>query len=186
MPQNKQSHRKTGRLADVVSLILGIVLVFALLQVFGSLKGDRLVFPGVGEILKAFGRLLISGHTYLLIGTTLRHLMLALLFSTVIGVGIGLLEGMFDVVWHLFRPLMILLRSIPMIVLIVIIMVLTKYERVPVIATTLVLVPLISEATNEGCRGIDQDLIDVYRMNSSLIRFKKYLKIFYFKYRFHT
>ena len=61
---------------------------------------------------------------------------------------------------------MVFLRSIPMVVLVVIIMVLTKYERVPLIATSLLLIPLISEAVCEGVLNIDRELIDVYRLNS--------------------
>ena len=59
-----------------------------------------------------------------------------------------------------------LLRSLPMIVLIVILMVLMPYPRVPVAASSLILIPIISEATSEGCRRIEPELIDVYRLNS--------------------
>ena len=55
-----------------------------------------------------------------------------------------------------------------MIVLTVITMVLTSYDRVPVAVTALILVPMISEAACEGCRRIEPELIDVYRLNSAL------------------
>ena len=90
-----------------------------------------------------------------------------MVISTVIGVTIGMVEGFFKSVHQLLKPLMILLRSIPMVVLVVIIMVLTKYSRVPYIAATLILVPLISEAAYEGCIHIDPELTDVYRVNSN-------------------
>ena len=75
---------------------------------------------------------------------------------------------------------MILLRSIPMIVMTVIIMVLTRYERVPLIASTLMLIPIISEATSEGLRRIEPELLDVYRMNSGFtlrVVFRVYLPL---------
>ena len=53
-----------------------------------------------------------------------------------------------------------------MIVMVVIIMVLTKYDRVPLIASSLFVIPIISEAASEGCRSIEPELIDVYRLNS--------------------
>ena len=149
-----------------LAFILGLALIAGLLQTAGYIKGDELVFPGVVDILKAFLRLLATGRTYLLIFTTLKHLILSMAAALVIGVVIGIVQGMSDFVRVLFKPFTIMLRSLPMIVLIVIIMVLTKYERVPVIATTLVLIPIISEAVCEGCRRIDRELIDVYRMNS--------------------
>ena len=75
---------------------------------------------------------------------------------------------------------MTLLRSIPMIVMRVIIMVLTKYDRVPLIASALMLIPLISEATAEGLRRIEPELMDVYRMNSGFtlrVLFSVYLPL---------
>lgn len=167
-----------SKVRETVTFCLGIILIGCLIQAAGWVKDDRLVFPDVVEILQAFFRLLRQSATYRKIGITLMHLAQAMILSTILGVVIGLAEGLNDFVRTLLRPLMIMLRSIPMIVMVVIIMVLTKYDRVPLIASTLFLIPLISEATNEGCRRIDSELIDVYRINSNFsfrILFSVYL-----------
>ena len=148
------------------AFVLGIILIGCLIQAAGWIKNDRLVFPDVIEILRAFFRLITTPKTWQLIWTTLRHLLAAMAISTVFGLIIGLAEGYSDFIRTLLRPLMVLLRSIPMLVLVVIIMVLTTYDRVPLIGTSLILTPLISEAVCEGYRSIDSDLIDVYRLCS--------------------
>lgn len=163
-----------------MAFCLGILLVGALIQAAGWLKGDRLVFPGVGEILQAFVRLLGVGKTWRQIGVTLLHLVEALAASAVIGTALGIAQGRSPFVRTLLRPLMILLRSIPMIVMTVIIMVLTKYERVPLIASAMMLIPLISEATCEGLTRIEPEMVDVYRMNSGFtprVLFRVYLPL---------
>lgn len=165
---------------DTLAFCLGILLAGVMIQAAGWLKGDRLVFPDVGKILAAFVRLLGTGETWQQIGTTLLHLAEALAVSSAIGVALGLLQGRSPFIRTLLKPLMILLRSIPMIVMTVIIMVLTKYSKVPLIATSLMLIPLISEATCEGFLRIDPELIDVYRMNSGFtprILFRVYLPL---------
>lgn len=151
---------------EALSFCLGVVLLGCLVQAAGTMKGDALVFPPVGEILKAFCRLVTTGGTYRLIWTTLKHVLVSMAVSTVIGILLGVAQGLCGFVRTLMKPVMMLLRSIPMIVLIVIIMVLAKYERVPVIASSLILIPMLSEAACEGCLRIDRELIDVYRMNS--------------------
>ena len=158
--------KKSSKFSESLAFVLGIILIGCLIQAAGWIKGDRLVFPDVPQILRAFFRLLGTQKVWLMIWITLRHLLSALAVSTLIGLIIGLAEGYSDFVHNLFRPLMVMLRSIPMVVLVVIIMVLTKYDRVPLIATSLLLIPLISEAVSEGCRHIDRELIDVYRLNS--------------------
>ena len=156
-----------SKIKDMLTFCLGILLIGVVLQAAGTLKGDALVFPGVDEILRAFVRLITTGKTYALIWTTMKHLIVSLAVSTGIGVLIGLAMGMLPCVRKLLTPLMIMLRSMPMIILIVIIMVITKYERVPVLASSIVLIPMIAEAACEGCLRIDKELIDVYRMNAN-------------------
>ena len=151
---------------DTLTFCLGILLIGGLVQLAGWMKGDDIVFPGVDEILKAFGRLVTTGKTYQLIWTTMKHLLMVLAASTAIGVALGLMQGMCRFLRTLLTPLMIFLRSLPMIVLIITVMVVVKYRYVPVIASTLIVMPIISEATCEGCLRIDRELIDVYRMNS--------------------
>ena len=173
MEQNKKG-------LNTLAFCLGILLVGVLIQAAGWLKGDKLVFPGVGEILQAFVRMLGEGRTWKQIGTTLLHLAEALAAAAVIGTGLGLVQGKSPFVRALLKPLMTLLRSIPMIVMTVIIMVLTKYDRVPLIASALMLIPLISEATAEGLRRIEPEMIDVYRMNSGFtprVLFSVYLPL---------
>ena len=72
MERNNKRH-------DTLAFCLGILLAGALIQAAGWLKGDRLVFPNVGEILAAFVRLLGTGKVWAQIGTTLLHLAEALL-----------------------------------------------------------------------------------------------------------
>ncbi|MGN0753880.1 MAG: ABC transporter permease [Aristaeellaceae bacterium] len=169
-----------SKIREFVTFCLGIVLIGVLIQAAGALKGDRLVFPGVDEILRAFFRLIATPKTYALIWTTLKHLIASMLVSTLIGITLGILQGMIPFVRNLLRPLMILLRSLPMVILIVIVMVVTDYSRVPVIASSIILIPMIAEAACEGCRRIDPELIDVYRMNANFnprVLFSVYLPL---------
>jgi len=159
--KTRQKHR------EALTFGLGLLLIAALVQFLGSVKNDRLVFPDVREILQTFFRLLGEGKTYLLIGTTMGHLAQALGVSLAAGVLLGAAEGLSAFVRGLLKPAMILLRAMPMIVLVVLIMVLTRYERVPVIATSLMLTPMISEAVSEGIQRMDPMYQDVYRLNSS-------------------
>ena len=157
-----------NKIQNGTATCLGIILVGCLIQAAGRMKGDALVFPGVPQILTAFFRLLGEGKTWLQIGTTLGHLALVMAISTAAGAALGLAQGLSPFFRGLTRPLMILLRAIPMIVLTVIVMVLTSYDRVPVAASSLILIPMIAEAACEGCLRIEPELIDVYRMNSGL------------------
>lgn len=156
---------RPSKARDALAFCLGIVLIGAMIQGAGALKGNDLVFPGVTEILRAFLRLLGEAKTWQRIGVTMAHVLSALAVSTAIGVGVGVLQGLCGFVRRLLQPLMSFLRAIPMVVLIFIVMVLMDYDYVPVVASSLILIPMIAEAACEGCLRIDRELIDVYRMS---------------------
>ena len=156
---------RPSKARDALAFCLGMVLIGAMIQGAGALKGNDLVFPGVTEILRAFLRLLGEAKTWQRIGVTMAHVLSALAVSTAIGVGVGVLQGLCGFVRRLLQPLMSFLRAIPMVVLIFIVMVLMDYDYVPVVASSLILIPMIAEAACEGCLRIDRELIDVYRMS---------------------
>lgn len=156
---------KTGN--TVLPYCFGIILIGVLIQIVGTIKGDPIVFPSVFEILRTFFRLICQAHTYHLILTTVVHLFVSLVISSGIALFIGIAEGLSDFIHNLLKPLMTMLRSIPVIVLVVISMVVLNYSLVPYIASSLILIPVMSEAVCEGCRRIDSELIDVYRLNST-------------------
>ena len=168
------------RRSDALATAVGVILIGALIQCAGALKQERLVFPDALTILRAFFRLLGQPATYRMIGTTVLHLAQALLAATLIGIPLGLAEGLSRFTGRLFRPLISFIRAIPMIVLIIMVMVLSEYRYVPVIAAALMLIPPISEAAAGGCRSVPQELTDVYRMNANLnlmVLFRVYLPL---------
>ena len=159
---------KNKKARESAAFLLGIGLILILIETGSVLKGDRLVFPTSGEISRAFIHLITSGSTWIRIGTTFLHIIEALALSVLIGTGLGIAEGLVPFLHALLRPLMALLRSLPMILLVIIIMVIAPYSMVPVITAGMVLIPMISEAGYEGVVRMDPELIDVYRMNSGL------------------
>lgn len=158
----------TKRYRSLTAFFLGIILIGVLLQTGGLLKGNKVVFPGLPEIGQALFRLIRSGDTWMKIRTTLLHVSEALLLSALIGILIGLGEGLRSWIYFFLRPVMTMIRSVPMIVLVILIMSLLNYRSVPVVSACLILVPLFSEAVFEGCRSINPELIDVYRLNGGL------------------
>ena len=157
-------HRKS----DILATAIGVILIGALIQCAGALKHEQLVFPDALTILRAFLRLLGEAQTWRMMGTTLLHAVKTLVIVLAVGVPLGLLEGLSRFARHVVQPLVAFIRALPMIVLIILVMVLAEYRWVPVIASSLMLIPLISEAASEGCRSIPQEMIDVYRMNADL------------------
>ena len=170
---------RNKRKGEWIAAVLGVGLILALFQAGSVLYGKPAVFPPVDEIGRSLLDLLSQGKTYVKIGTTLGHVAEALAVSCLLGVVVGIAEGLIPYLHSLMRPLHAMLRSTPMIVMVIIIMVLSR-PQVPLLTGCAVLVPIISEAAYEGCVRIEPELIDVYRLDSSIrpsIIFRVYLPL---------
>lgn len=164
-----------------IAVIPGILLILILLEAGSHIKNDRLIFPPAGEIGREFLALLDETETWRQIGTTLVHLLTAFFISAAIGTALGIAEALIPFLYALLKPMMTLLRSLPMIILVIVLMVLSRsYRDVPVAASCMIMIPMIAEAGYEGCARIDPELIDVYRMNSGIslrVIFRVYLPL---------
>ena len=156
------------RLKNTIYYCVGIILFTILLQIISMIVNNDLFFPNVLEIIKSFGKLLVTGKTYLYILNTLLELIIAILLSFVIGALLAIIASRHIAIYKIFKPIMIILRCLPIIILFILLLVAIKNKFVAAISTILVLVPLVYEATYQGLISIDRDMLDVYRMNSKL------------------
>ena len=159
---------RNKRTGNRIAALLGIGLILALLQVGHALQGSKALIPSVDELLRTLWDMLGREKTYTRIGVTLLHVVKSVALSSVIGIALGMAEGLVPYLHALLRPLQSLFRSIPVILLGIIMLMVTRFSKewMPVLTGCLVLVPLISEAAYEGCVRIDTSLTDVYRLDS--------------------
>ena len=159
------------RLQNLILFVAGIIIILLLISLIGLIRDNPIVFPSVSKITKSFFSILSRDSTYKYIGITLLDFIIVLLISSIVGLGFGILSGFSDISKGILKPFMIVFRSMPMIIIIVIIMLTipnNNYRYVPIVATTIALIPILYEATSEGIRRIDSFYNDVWRLNSNL------------------
>ena len=156
---------KSNKFKEFIAFCLGLLFIAMLLQAGGALHENSVVFPSLQEIGNSFVRLLSQRETYTAAGISLLHLLEALAWAMLFGILAGTVEGLSNLFRSALKPVMIMIRSLPMIILVILTMTILPYSRVPVAAGTVVLIPMISEAVSEGFRSIDPEFIDVYRIN---------------------
>ena len=171
------------KIKNLILFVGGIVIILLFITFIGLIKDNSIIFPSIGEITKTFFSLLGKGETYRYIWITILDFFIAIISSSVIGLSLGLLAGYNDIAKGLLKPFMIIFRSLPMVVIIVIIMLTIpndNYRYVPIVSTTIALIPILYEATSEGIRRIDPFYNDVWRLNSNLnlmVIFKAHLPL---------
>ncbi|MGM9968940.1 MAG: ABC transporter permease [Anaeroplasma sp.] len=168
------------RLKNTVYCCIGILLLAFLYQCFSYLVNKKIFIPNISDIISSFFHIIGDGSTYLYIGNSLYHLLIALIVSMSIGISLGIISGVYKNTYLILKPIMSLLRILPVIIFIVLIMLVADLSDVAVITCILILIPIFYEGTYQGIINIDEYLLDVYKLNSSInlkVIFRVYLPL---------
>lgn len=174
------------KLLNSIYFVIGILFVIVLYQLFAFYKQEnafnknamKLLLPNIDKIFKAFFKSLIKPKVWLSILNTLWHLFISILIASIIGITLGVVSGLKSGVRWFLKPLMSLLRSIPVVIFVIILLLaLTNDSNVPIVATILILIPIFYQASLEGVISIDKDQIDSYKLYSNF-NFKVLIKFY--------
>ncbi|MCR3906674.1 MAG: ABC transporter permease subunit [Tenericutes bacterium] len=123
-----------------------------------------LLLPSPYQVLIAIKDILTNDKEISIIGISLLRLLISIVLSSLLGITLGVLSGLNKNIEMVFKPHVTLLKTIPILSIIVILLILFGYTYAPYIITFLMLFPLFYQASNEGVKSIDKELIDVYHL----------------------
>ncbi|MDF9831452.1 ATP-binding cassette domain-containing protein [Parabacteroides sp. PF5-6] len=144
-----------GKRLTVFLSIATLLLVWQLTAVFVA---QPEIFPSLPRLLTTLIELVCSASFYLSVGTTVLRglagmglsLSLALLFAGVF--------ARWEWLYELFRPLFILMRSIPVVSFILLALIFLHTEGIPLLIGFLTMFPLLTENLTRGFQSLDPGL----------------------------
>jgi NitT/TauT family transport system permease protein len=148
--------------ASLLWQVLGVLLIIMLWLVIESIVSEPLLMPSIPAVLRALIALFPSGSTVLL--TSMSRLLMILMAALISGVGCGLLASLKQPFAHVIRASITLLRTIPVISVIVLVLIVVGFELTPFIVTYLIVFPQIYQATKDSVDAIDSTYVDVYKL----------------------
>ncbi|MGL4949337.1 MAG: ABC transporter permease [Anaeroplasmataceae bacterium] len=162
----------------VVYFILGIVFIYLAWFLYSLYLSNSLIFPSPNKTLATVFDLFTKSNTYLILLSTLYRLLLSLLFSFLIATSLSILASLYYRVEYFLKPIISILRSVPLACLIVVILVIFGITKSPIIIVTIMLIPIIYENLLSGYKNINIDLISTLKLESD-INFKIYRKVIF-------
>lgn len=146
---------------------LGILLIF-IIWVIGeaTIKNDYIV-PSISSTMKALGELLIDTHTYKVLGHTLLRLVISISVCFLLGVVLAVLSYNFYRVRWLLKPIISLFKTLPIVVVIILLFVMLDRELSPYYIVGVVVLPVVYEAILIGLDNINTDILDDVKISSN-------------------
>lgn len=155
-----------------ISSILSIVFLWYIIYL---IVDHPLLIPPISKVIETFFKMLIESSFINALWHTAFRLIISLLISSICGISLGYLSAKNKSVELVLRPHVTILKTIPVISVIIIMYILVGYQIAPYIITFFMIFPIFYQATYQGIKAINQDLLDVYHLEME----NRYLEIKY-------
>lgn len=161
--QNKGEKNPCGKIKFTIwrDRILIFLLWMAIWEGLYLIIGNDIYFPSPIAALNTLCILLIKKKTWMIIGMSTYRTLLALISSTVIGVFLGLACGLHRNLYNFFNPLVVVLKSTPVVSVIIIAIIWFRSTDVPNFAGFLMCFPIVFSGTVAGIRNTDSKLVEM-------------------------
>jgi len=123
--------------------------------------GSDIILPPPEKILITTLSLFGDISFLAIIGSTVLRGALGFLISLVLGLGLGILAGINPNFNTFMRPIIISLRTIPIIALILLALIWLGSDSVPVFIALLTMFPFIYTNVTDGIKSVDPDLVEM-------------------------
>lgn len=155
-----------------ISSVLSIVFLWYLIYL---IVDHPLLIPSIGTVFKTFFKMLTETSFLIALVNTGARLVLSLAVSAFFGILLGYFSAKNKTVEIWLRPHVTILKTIPVISIIIIMYILVGFQIAPYIITFFMIFPIFYQTTYHGIKAINQDLLDVYHLEME----NRYLEIKY-------
>ncbi|MGD9886424.1 MAG: ABC transporter permease [Bacilli bacterium] len=138
----------------------GLLLLFIIWIVSSMFVQNDLVIPSFQAVVKAFQKMVLAKTTWMSLGNTLFNLVLAILICFIIALILSLLVINIKPLEVFLSPLFAVLRTVPIIAVIVVLLIVFGNQKSPSLITGFVLLPILYEQYLTTFKTTQPALID--------------------------
>lgn len=147
--------------------ILSIFTIFIIWIILDLIVDNSFLLPKPQDVFLALGRIITDKDAIFAIFMSLIRLLIGLTIAFIFGFGFGIISGLKSSFATYLNPIVTILRTVPVISITVIVLIVLGFQLTPYLITFLMLFPLIYQGVYGAIKNIDQELIDVYKLEDN-------------------
>lgn len=125
---------------------------------------NSLLFPRISEIFLSLKNLVASGDFTLILWNTLSRFFISIVFSLILAIIFSVASYRYEVISFLLFPFIIFLRAVPTIAIIIVVLIWSSVEKVPIVVGVLILFPILYESILGGIKNVDKNLLKMSKV----------------------
>lgn len=141
-----------------------IVVMIITWYLLALMLGEEWILPTPGQTAQQLLVIVSSGSFWPVVLATIGRGLLGFLISLVLGIVLGLGAGFSKLIYWLLQPWVTVVRSTPVMSVIILAIIWFESNMVPVVVTILMLFPIIFGNVVAGIKNINQELLEMAQM----------------------
>ncbi len=158
--------------------IISVALLIGIWKLISLFYGSELILPPPESTLVATLKLFVSENFISIVGLTIIRGLIGFAISFILGIGLGILAGVNSSFNAFLKPILVTIRSTPVISLILLALIWFKVDMVPVFIAFLTMFPFICTNVIDGIRNVDPYLVEmanIYKVSHQRVIKEVYL-----------
>jgi NitT/TauT family transport system permease protein len=144
--------------------LAAFALLYFVWKLLAAWMGSSIILPGPEETAAEAFRLAGGPGFWRALGATLFRGILGFSVSFVLGLAVGFPAGRYPLFARFIKPYMTIIRSTPVLAIILIALVWFPAEGVPVFAAVLMAFPVVTQNVAGGIRAVDPSLVEMAKV----------------------
>ena len=141
--------------------LASLVFMLAIWKIVSIHFDSDIILPPPEKILITILSLFGDSQFLAIVGSTVLRGMVGFLISSILGVGLGVIAGLNSNFNAFLRPVIVTIRSIPVIALILLALIWLNPSLVPIFIAILIMFPFICTNVIDGIKSVDTDLVEM-------------------------
>ncbi len=141
--------------------LASLVFMLAIWKIVSMHFDSDIILPPPEKILITILSLFADNQFLAIVGSTVLRGMIGFVISAILGLGLGILAGLNSNFNAFLRPVIVTIRSIPVIALILLALIWLNPSLVPVFIALLTMFPFICTNVIDGIKSVDTDLVEM-------------------------
>lgn len=169
---------KSKSFSGKIYILISAAIIILIWKLLSLALGAEVILPSPESALDALIRLTGEPGFLSSLSATVKRGILGFLLSAAAALVLGIAAGESPLIFALFRPLLTLIKTIPLLSIILLAVIWLNTESVPVFVCFLVVFPVLCSNVIEGIRNVDSRLLEmasIYRVGKWRIIFQIYL-----------
>lgn len=146
------------------SKILSLIFFLIIWEGVAFYIDNSLLFPRIGEIASSLKNILIEQSFIFILWNTLSRFFISIIISLVLSIILAIISYNYNFIQLILSPFIIFLRAVPTIAIIILVLIWSSVEVVPIVVGVLILFPILYESILGGIEGVDKNLIKMSRV----------------------